>query len=322
VLPVACFWAAPALAQTTVRQECKELSAEDSARVETRLRASLLAPEAGNVDMSIACDGGIAVVSASVGSPEQRRTVTLSGVVEPEAILALAMRAVTQLHATGLSSVEVSHSEASTTDAVGVQAPDPPAAIPAEPASTPKPCEPTPEAATPTRAPITVVVHTNHDSRVRADIALESWGSRTAGAVALGLEQQAGRWSYAFLAGFARPFQQPSLSEVTEWITAAEFGWQASNALGLRISARLGLSLLTADPNDGVATSSGTLKSAAFLQLDLSRPIWLGRFGHAPGVGLRAFSAKRAITIEGQPELQLSTPSVHALIAVLFRVSE
>ena len=76
------------------------------------------------------------------------------------------------------------------------------------------------------------------------------------------------------------------------------------------------------NPDSGVTTSSGTVKSAGLLQLDFSRPIWLGRFGLAPGLGVRAFSAKRALTIEGEPELQLSTPSVHAFLSLLIRVSE
>jgi len=319
-LPIAgCFWALPALALPTVHQECKALSAEDSARVEARLLASLLSPEAGDVDVSIACSGGIASVSASVGSPEVRRSVALSGVVAPDAILTLAMRAVTQVLATGLSSTEVSRG-----DGVSEQGTSSPATSPAVTESAAKPCEPEPSAksAPPARAPVAEPARSHHESRIRADFALESWGSHAAGAALVGLEQRAGRWSYAFLAGLARPFQQPSLSDATEWMSAAELGWFARDWLGLRFSTRLGFSLLTANPHEGVTTNTGILKSAGFLELDVARPIWLGRFGFAPGVGLRVFSAKRAITIDGESELQLSTPSFHAFIAMLFRVSE
>ena len=52
-----------------------------------------------------------------------------------------------------------------------------------------------------------------------------------------------------------------------------------------------------------------------------SRPLWFGRFGLAPGLGVRAFSAKRAISSDGQPQLQLSTPSFDLSVKLLFRVS-
>jgi len=152
-------------------------------------------------------------------------------------------------------------------------------------------------------------------------MALQSWGSKAALGAALGLEHATGSWSYAFLAGGARPVEQVSLSTVTEWTAAAELGWQGVRSLGIRISGRLGLSLLMLSPDSGVTSTSGTLKSAAFLDLDISRPLWLGRFGVAPVIGLRAYSAKRAVTLEGEPELQVSTPSVHVGLALFLRIN-
>jgi hypothetical protein len=323
LVAAACFWASTAQARPSLRQECKALSPEDSARVETRLLASLLTTEASDVSVSIACDRGIALVSASVGPEETRRSVSLSGSLNPETILALATRAVAQLLAT---------------------ADDQPAAVPpAETALTPLgtsdaeslPPTMTPEASTQSvivsREPDAAAAARNHpppcpasarnDSFARADVALQSWGSKAALGAALGLEQATGSFSYAFLAGGARPVEQVALSTVTEWTAAGEFGWQGASLLGFRISGRLGLSLLILSPESGVSSDSGTLKSAAFLDLDLSRPLWLGRFGLAPVIGLRAYSAKRAVTLEGQPQLQISTPSAHVGLALLFRIS-
>jgi len=325
---VSCFWTSPLLAEPSLHQECKELSAEDSARVEARLLARLLTQQTDDVNVSIICDGGIAVVSASVGTPEVRRSVALSGTIGLEAILALADRALAQLLLSADPSVggtvaptpsapRAEPHDTATLNAAAV-APPPAASSPSQVTQS----SPNAAAAAPTQAKVACSVRASHDSRVRVDLALETWGSHAAGAAALGLEQQAGRWLYAFVAGFARPFQQPSLSQVTEWTSAAEVGWQGRDELGLRVSGRLGFSLLTVNPDEGVVASSGTVKPAGFLSLDLSRPIWLGRFGLAPGVGVRVFSAKRALTIEGQPELQLSTPSLHAFITMLFRASE
>lgn len=328
VVPIACFWVSPLLAQPTVRLECKDLSPEDSARVETRLLASLLSGDAADVNVTIACDGGLTAVSATVGAPEVRRTVALSGmVISAEAILALAARAVTQLLAP--SEVEVRPAAAAPADKPLAESgvatsPNGQPATRARASGASELVDPAPDVAAGKRpqAPVAGADHVRKESRVRADIALQSWGSQAATGAALGLEQASGSWTYAFLAGGARPLHQPSLSAVTEWTAAGEFGWQGGGPLGIRVSTRLGLSLLVLDVNNGVATSSGTIKSAGFLELDFSRPIWLGRFGVAPGVGVRAFSAKRAVTSEGQAELQLSTPSAHALLTMLFRASE
>ena len=327
LVPAACFWVSPLLAQPKVRQECKSLSPEDSAQVETRLLAGLLARQAPDVDVSITCDSSIALVSASVGPPEARRSIALSGTIAPEAILSLAGRALAQLLATPEAEATAAASAPTHTvlaEPATADARSPQSAAPSEVSSTslPAPAPPSSEPTAPAQTPIAYAAGAHHASRVRADVAVQSWGSHAAAGVALGLEQASGSFTYAFLAGGAWPFRGPSLSDVAEWTAAGELGWQRQDSLGLRISARLGLSLLTLSPQSGVAASSGTLKSAGFLELDVSRPIWLGRFGLAPGLGLRAFSAKREVTVEGEPELQLSTPSAHAFLSFLLRISE
>jgi len=283
----------------------------------------LLTPEASEVSVSITCERGIALVTASVGPEETRRSVSLAGSLGLEPILALATQAVARLLAPAdarsavATPAEIAPAATGTLDA---ESPPPaltpetssqsvivsrePVAAPAERSPPPPPCP----------------ASERNDSRARADIALHSWGSKAALGAVLGLEHATGSWSYAFLAGGARPLEQLSVSTVTEWTTAAELGWQGANPLGIRISGRLGLSLLMLSPESGVTSTSGTLKAAAFLDLDVSRPLWLGRFGLAPVLGLRAYSAKRAVTFEGQTELQIPIPSVHVGLAVLFRI--
>jgi len=320
VVPLTCLWSSLTFASPSLKQDCRELSSEDSARVETRLLTTLMSRDAAELEISISCERGIAMVSASAGAPEERRSVALSGAVATEAILALAERALSQLLAP-TSNDEAARLTAATPQPVredepsSAQQPPPPAATaPAAPArAAARDADPSPAARS---------ARSTHDSHARADLSVQTWGSRAAASAVVGLEQAQGNWSYAFLAGGARPLSEVPLSTVTEWLTAAELAWQSSGSSGIRLSARLGLSLLAANPNQGVAASSGTLKSAGFLQLDISRPIWFGRFALAPGLGVRAFSARRAITTEGQTELQLSTPSAHLSVAALFRTSE
>ncbi|HYP77184.1 MAG TPA: hypothetical protein VER12_14545 [Polyangiaceae bacterium] len=324
LVAAACFWASTAHARPILRQECNALSPEDSARVEARLLASLLARDATEVTVSVACDHGIARVSASVGPEETRRSVSLSGSLDPDAIVALATRAVTQLLASAdhppapAAPTEVAPPPAGTLDPVS----PPPAMTPQTPSQSQtvsREPDATPAERTPTPPPCPA--NARNESRARADIALHTWGSKAALGAALGLEQETGNWSYAFLAGGTRPLEQPSLSTASEWTAAGEVSWQSAASLGIRFSAQLGLSLLTLSPDSGVISTPGTVKSAAFLDVNVSRPLWLGRFGLAPVIGLRAYSAKRAVTVEGQPELQISTPSVHVGVALLFRIS-
>jgi len=327
VASLACFWTSSLLAAPTLHQECKSLSADDSARVETRLFASLLAREAPGVSVSIACDDRIATVTASAGAPEQRRSVALSGAASAESILALAERALEQLLATAEPSASAVIRFPNETPPVQAETADArvaPAATPAEASRPPQRIPPAREECAPARAqvPPACAVHADSHSYVRVDAALESWGSHVAGGAAFGLEQRTKNWSWALLAGAARPFQHPSLSDITEWTAAAELGWQGAQPLGMRVSGQVGFSLLTVNPNQGVVTSSGTVKSAALFALDASRPIWLGRFALAPGLGLRFFSAKRTVSNQGQPEFELPALSVHVFLTTLFRVNE
>lgn len=285
--------------------------------------ASLTTHEPPEVNVAIACAGNIAVVSASVGAPETRHSVALSGPVELESVLALAERAVAQLLADEERSVPVvraAPTEASRAlDARAQKSPEPaPEPANARPLALPARAGPSLAAAVTSNACAQPV---GDHSLLRAEFALESWSARAAAGVALGLEQDAARWTYAFIAGVTRPLQQPSLSNVTEWTTTGELGWHG-NPWGIRLSGRLGLSLLSVDPENGVTTSSGALKSAAFIEADVSRPVWLGRFGLGPGLGLRFFSAKRMIAIEGNPEVELSTPSARVFLTIFIRVSD
>jgi len=315
----ACTLASPASAKPTFHLECPPLSADDAAQVEARLLASLAMRDAVDLNVTIACDGGSAVVS--VGGPDRAPSVVLSGAATREEILALAERAVAQVlsNDAATNGVVPSPPEAAASAALPEASV---ASVASAERAPPKQAAVARVAVVPTRAAPECVTPADHASRVSADIALESWGSHPALGIALGLEQTAGRWAYAFLAGGARSLSDPAPAQVTEWTAAGELSWQSEHAAGIRVSTQLGLSLLVLDPESDVAASSGTTKAAGFMDFAVSRPIWLGRFGIAPGLGARAFSAKRLIRSEGAADLQLSTPSVRGLLTLLFRTSE
>jgi hypothetical protein len=318
-------------AQPTLRQECTALSRDDSAQVEARLLASLLTRSANDLEVSITCDRGIAIVSASSGSLETRRSVTLSGPVGLETIVASAERAISAVLASAPPETQAP-AEASlpatpplgagTATAAG-SAPDSPCAPSVAAVQAPKPVCPAPVADASARAALLPRARpTRADSNIRADASVETWGSRLAAGAVLGLEQSSGKWSYAVVAGTTRGLSAQPLFRLSEWNAAGELGWQPPSASGVRVSVRLGMSLLVVDPKTGVSATSSTVKLAAFAELDVSRPIWFGRLGLAPGLGLRAFSARRTVAVDGQEELQLATPSARALLTLLFRPGE
>ena len=59
--------------------------------------------------------------------------------------------------------------------------------------------------------------------------------------------------------------------------------------------------------------------SAAYLELQLSRPFWLGRFGVAPGLGARLFSARRNVRVNEHEELALPLLTPEATLSFVYR---
>jgi hypothetical protein len=315
-------------AQPTLRQECTALSRDDSAQVEARLLSSLFMRSTDDMDVSITCDRGIATASASSGSLEARRSVTLSGPVSLEAIVTLAEGAISAVLASAApaqapasASFPVTPPAGRTaTDASG--APASPRATIVETVAAPKPVRPefVAEASARVASRPRAIPAPRTDSNMRADASMETWGLNLAAGATLGLEHSSEEWSYAVIVGSARGVSAQPLFRVSEWTAAGELGWQPPGSSSVRLSARLGMSLLVVDPKSGVAATSSTVKSAAFAELDVSRPIWFGRLGLAPGLGVRFFSARRTVAVDGQQELQLEIPSARALLTLLFRL--
>ena len=280
------FWVSPMLAQSTYAKNAG-LCRPKTQRVSRPRLPSLLthqAPESGRVDYLRRQHRNRQRESRARGNAAQPRSLWM---IAPEVLLSLprARRAAARGDRRAAGATVSSPADTLRAEPVNPNARESALAPAPEVANASKVAPPSAHAtATHTQAPAARTGRPNHDSRARADIALQSWGSQAAFGGTFGLEQATGIWTYAFLAGGARPLEQPSLSDVSEWTAAGELGWQRDELLGLRISARLGLSLLILNPESGVAASSGTLKSAGFLELDFSRPIWLGRFELLPAL--------------------------------------
>ncbi|HET9931974.1 MAG TPA: hypothetical protein VFQ35_14830, partial [Polyangiaceae bacterium] len=100
-----------------------------------------------------------------------------------------------------------------------------------------------------------------------------------------------------------------------------EVGWEPPRGPGVRLASRLGVSLLSTEPASGFAASPTAVRTAAFLELDVQRPIWFGAIGVAPGVGVRVFSAPRTVNVDGEQALRLAAPTPRVTVALLLQTN-
>ncbi|HET9932294.1 MAG TPA: hypothetical protein VFQ35_16435, partial [Polyangiaceae bacterium] len=165
---VAFLVAEPARASPSMNLECPELASE-RAEVEARFLASAVSRDAADLTITIRCRDGIAELEVSVGARDQRRGVSFASEIAREAILTNLDRALSELVP---SEATPQSMRASLPEPIA----RPSAATPARaqaPVIAPTPPPPKPPVAAP-------CVRNSTPNRVRAEAALESWGSTLA----------------------------------------------------------------------------------------------------------------------------------------------
>jgi hypothetical protein len=88
---------------------------------------------------------------------------------------------------------------------------------------------------------------------------------------------------------------------------------------GLRLQLGLGPSLLLTTPTDDAFAESATTLAAGVIELLVARPFWLGKVGLSPGIGLRAFTARRNVQVDGRDAFALPVLAPQASLALLYR---
>jgi hypothetical protein len=117
----------------------------------------------------------------------------------------------------------------------------------------------------------------------------------------------------AFALGAATLTHNDPAFQSRELHAALALIWQPAWTWGVRGSASVGASLLSVTPKADFMPRTGTTATAAFAELALSRPFWLGSsWGFGPRVSARVFAARRSVTVNVEDALVLAgvAPSV------------
>ncbi|MEI9940463.1 MAG: hypothetical protein WDO69_24885 [Pseudomonadota bacterium] len=282
--------ASAAEAEVTVR--CPELSAEDTAEVEARIRASLLSAglEPSTVELGCEVDSAQTQVTGNGHQVTVRTDRNVSSVKE-----ALLVSAESALSAW---SAQTSPPAATRGTPPAGPAPVPSPARDAQPAPVPVAVPVAPPAYVPDARP--TVRSSAASTSLAAGPRAELWRSSGALGPVFGLHQKFASIFVAIQAGYLLSLDGSSQFSAHELQFGAQVGWQPRALSGLRAALGVGLSVLSATPAMGVSAQSGSTSSTLpCLSVELSRPFELGAFALLPAAGARAFSRARSVLVDG-----------------------
>jgi len=291
-------------AEATVAVPCEELSSEDRAQLEARVRANLLNVAITPTDIILSCDA--ASVRTEIRGPGREVSVRSERNALPvqEALLASADAALSGWDSERTLAIPLT------------PVPPPPAPSPA-PASVTAPVNASPQPAATARP----AVRPSSTTWFFAGIRAEPWRDGSGLGAQLGAEHRFGA-GFASIQG-AYLFALPSSADFTarELQFGAQLGWQLPPLLRLRAAFGFGVSMLGVNPAPGVsAPGASTSTAAPFLNVEVSRPIEFSAFAVVPALGLRAFPASRAVLVNEQPALKLPAVTFAASLNVALRV--
>jgi hypothetical protein len=298
-----------AAADAEVVVSCPELSAEDAAQVEARVRASLLSAglEPAAVELSCSADSSQTQVTGN-GRQALVRSAR-STIPIKEVLLASADSA---LSAWG------GPTAGPTTGAPATASPPPPApsatapilppAVLATPAA---PSGPTPHPATPS---------VPNRTWASAGARTELWQHGSGLGAQLGLEHELPSAFLALQVGYLAAVPTSSRFSAREIPVGAQLGWRPRNALGFRAALGVGLSVFATTPAAGVSAQSGKTLTLPFLGVELSRSVELGAFALLPALGATAFSSSRTVKVDDEVVLTLPTLALSAGLALALKL--
>jgi len=298
-------------AGNAVQIDCPELTREQAAEIESRVRASLLTTE-GEATVAITCRTG----GADVRVERAPESVVVAANTSPPSFRDDVLRAVEQA-LQELTRRQARAPDGQPQDDDGAPPPTPAASPPPEPA--PSPALPTPTTTAPTPAPLANV-------RERAWLEIlgsfvgESWSDRLALGGSVGAARSTRTLWYGLRASVLRPVTQAPSFSAFEAQVALELGVQPDFAAGLRLSFALGPSVLFVQPQADLTSNTGRAKTSLFAAVHVSRPVWLGRWGLLPELGVRLFVGERGVTVDTREQLVLAGFTPQLSLGVAYRV--
>lgn len=300
-------------ADNGVQIDCPELTGEQAAEIESRVRASLLTTDV-EATVAITCRAS----SADVRVQRAPESVVVSTPTSPAGFRDDVLRAVEQaldelMRRQARAKETSAHDTPAEPAASAGTTPEPtPLPVPAEPEARPSPA-PAPPRSAPSPAP-----NERAWTEVFGALVGESWPDRAALGGALGVARSTGGLWFALRASVLRPSTAGTFSAVEAQL-AAELGVQPDFAAGVRLALALGPSVLFVQPQRDLATNTGTAKASPFAAVHVSRPIWLGRLALLPDVGVRLFAVERGVSVDGEEQLLLNGFVPHLSLGVAYR---
>jgi hypothetical protein len=284
---------AASAAEFQVTIQCPGWAAETTAQVDARIQASLLLERRGARHVSVTCQGDAASVTVTADRGEASRPVVRGArnleddVVET---VELALQELQPLEAATASAAPVTSATPIT------PTPEPPVAEPPATSAVPRPV--TAPAAAPGAARLSV-------AEVHARALSERWTEHWAWGAEAGLSVGTPQLQYGLVVAGRVAAGEPTSFDIHEWSAAAQILFTSRAALGLRGSLGIGGSLFVTTPAPEIVVESKTLIGAAFVELALSRPFWIGRFSVAPLVGARFFGGARRVRVNDTEALRV-----------------
>lgn len=303
-LAVFCLAPLASAADFPLEVACTAWSPESAAQVEARVRANLLAEglQAGRVQIS--CLGAEVNVTVQAAAGVLTRPIQSSSPSLEDDVVAGVEAALRELAAPSVD---------------GARAEVAPSATLAAPHSAPAVVEPRPGPRSP--APTLPAAQTAAQLiELGLTPELNRFSEHAAIGASLGLDIGSERLRYGIALGGHSVLGLPPSFAAAEAHAGARIALRLHEVAGLSVSLGLGASLLVASPSPNVQPRSSTSLSAAFLDLELSRPFWLGRFGLAPVVGVRVFSAVRNVRVNETEQLRLPVAIPKAGLSLLYRL--
>ena len=297
---------------------CDELSSEQAAEVEARVRASLLTSELVAQQVRISCQPRNATVEMDSSWGTLAREVPTSALRLQDELVDAVDQLLHELSERRAQAAHALESEPAPLPRAGLpqSVPDASSALPP-----PLPAALVAQSAPLADAPSPIGATWITGPELLAEATAELWSSVLGLGGNVGFSHGSRSLRYGLSVGGATANDAHAGFGVNEWRARVELGWQPPWAAGFRGAFGFGPSLLNVTPKGDTLPRASTVSSAWFAELALLRPFWFGDLGLAPSVALRLFSAERYVNVDASQRFKLSGLSPALGLGVIYAVN-
>jgi len=301
-------------ADETVQISCPDLTPEQTAEIESRIRASLLTTEV-TAAVAVVCRSD----NADVRVDRPPESVVVSARTSAASFRDDVLRAVEQALEELRQRQAAALPAAPSIDAAAAE-PEPEPPVAASPAAPLAPVAPRPRPPVVSGSPAGAPPPARAWTELSAAFTAEAWDDRAALGGALGVAQSTPTLYYGLQAAVLRPPSQASGFTVLEAHASAQLSLQPRFTAGVRLTLGLGPSVLFVEPRGNLTAKTSTARTSLFAAAHVSRAFWLGHWALVPDFGVRLFTGERGVSVDGRQQLVLGTFALQASAGVAYRV--